>query len=63
MNAQKIYNTFTDKFGNVYSFKNYLDFSSFWFNQSRKSLIAAFPDNFIKLQNAAANSKEARTKI
>jgi hypothetical protein len=59
MNA---YNNFTDKFNNEYKFENYMDFATFWFNMSRKAAMAYFPNNFKVLQNAAANSKEARTK-
>jgi len=58
----KIYNNFTDVYGNVYSFSTYAEFSMFWFNLKRKTAIAYFPE-FKKLQSAAANSKEARTKI
>lgn len=58
----RIYNLFTDKFGNVYRFDNYADFAKFWFSLSRKHAISIFP-NFAQLQKAAANSKEARTKI
>jgi hypothetical protein len=57
----KIYNSFTDKFGNEYKFDNYMDFAKFWFNLTRKVAINYFPTNFTKLQHAAANSKEART--
>jgi hypothetical protein len=56
----KVYNQFTDKFGNNYSFDNYMDFSKFWFNLSRKVALNQFPTNFAELQKAAANSKEAR---
>lgn len=59
----KIYNSFTDKFGNEYKYDNYMDFASFWFNTSRRALLSIFPTNFNELQKAAANSKEARTKI
>ena len=59
----KVYNKFTDKFNNEYRFDTYLEFSKFWFNLSRKTALSLFPDNFAKLQNAAANSKEARTRI
>jgi hypothetical protein len=59
----KIYNLFSDKFGNEYKFENFIDFASFWFDMSRKSALSLFPENFKSLQNAAANSKEARTKI
>ena len=58
----KVYNNFTDKFGNEYGFTEYADFSVFWFGYSRNVLVSYFPD-FTKLQNAAANSKEAKTKI
>jgi hypothetical protein len=43
-----------DKFGNKYSFDNYMDFSKFWFNISSRVALNQFP---------AANSKESRTKI
>lgn len=59
----KIYNQFTDKFNNEYKFDNYFDFANFWFNLSRKTAMNYFPTNFKKLQNAAANSKEAKTKV
>ena len=59
----KVYNQFTDKFNNEYTFDNYIDFAKFWFNLSRKVAMSYFPANFKVLQNAAANSKEARTKI
>lgn len=62
MTKQKIYNNFTDRFGNRYGFDNYMEFSKYWFNLSRKYAMDAFPENFTKLQSAAANSKEARTK-
>lgn len=58
----KAYNHFTDKHGNEYKFDNYGEFAKFWFNLHRKYAVATFP-NFTKLQNAAANSKEARTKV
>ena len=58
----KIYNNFTDKFGNVYQYDNYADFAKFWFNLSRKYAISIF-DNFKDLQKCATSSKEARTKI
>lgn len=63
MATSKIYNSFSDKYNNVYSFETYLEFASFWFNLSRKAAMAFFPENFKALQNAAANSKEARTKV
>ena len=63
MATSKIYNSFKDKFNNEYKFDNYIDFAKFWFNLSRKTAMSYFPVNFTKLQNAAANSKEARTKV
>lgn len=63
MAKTKIYNSFNDKFGNNYSFANYMNFAVFWFNLSRKIAQSYFPENFKALQNAAANSREARTKI
>jgi succinate-acetate transporter protein len=63
MKTTKVYNSFTDKFGNKYGFDNYMSFASFWFGLSRKIAMDHFPLNFTGLQNAAANSKEARTKI
>ena len=59
--TMKIYNKFADKYGNEYAFSDYLEFAKFWFNTSRKEKKIYFPDNFAKLQNAAANSKEARS--
>ena len=56
----KAYNQFSDKFGNEYQFDNYMDFAKFWFNLSRKVALSMFPENFQKLQRAAANSKEAK---
>jgi hypothetical protein len=63
MTTTKVYNSFNDKFGNTYSFNNYMDFATFWFNLSRKVAQSYFPENFNALQKAAANSKEARTKM
>lgn len=57
----KIYENFTDKFGNVYKFSNYLDFARFWFRSSRRANLIYFPHNFKKLQAAATTSKEAKT--
>ncbi len=57
----KIYNSFTDKFNNVYNFNSYIDFASFWFNNSRKSLINIFP-NFNELNKCACNSNERKVK-
>ena len=59
----KVYNNFSDRFGNVYSFNNYMDFAKFWFSLKRKTAVYFFGENFKKLQLAAANSKEAKTKI
>ena len=59
----KIYNNFTDKYGNQYGFNAFLDFAKFWFNISRKQAKIYFPDNFDKLQNCATKSKEARTPV
>jgi hypothetical protein len=59
----KAYNNFTDKFNNEYKFDNYMDFAKFWFSLHTKTAKIYFPTNFTKLQNAAANSKEARTKV
>lgn len=59
----KIYNQFIDKYGNEYKFKTYLEFAKFWFGCHRKTLVSYFPENFEKLQRAAAYSKEARTRI
>jgi len=60
--ATKIYNKFTDKFGNEYGFDNYMDFAKFWFNLPIRRQKEYFPDNREQLQRAAANSKEARAK-
>jgi hypothetical protein len=61
--TNKIYNLFTDRFNNEYKFNTYMDFACFWFNISRKAALELFPHNFKNLQKAAANSKEARTKV
>ena len=58
----KVYSKFTDKFSNEYSFSNYADFARFWFDMHTKTAKYLFPE-FAKLQKAAYNSKEARTKI
>lgn len=63
MATAKVYTSFSDKYGKVYSFNSYMDFAAFWFNLSRKAAMSFFPENFKALQNAAANSKEARTKV
>ena len=63
MKTLKIYNSFTDKFNNVYNFSTYIEFAQFWFNMSTKTAKLLFPDNFNELQKYACNSKEARTKI
>lgn len=60
---KKIYNSFADVSGNSYSFDNYMDFAKFWFAIPYQSARQRFGSNFKALQNAAANSKEARTKI
>jgi len=59
----KVYNKFSDKYGNEYEFDSYESFSKFWFGLSRNVAKIYFAGNFTKLQNAAANSKEARTKV
>ena len=63
MTTSKPYTSFNDKLGNNYSFANYMDFASFWFNLSRKNAISFFPENFKLLQAAATTSKEAKTKV
>lgn len=59
----KAYHNFTDAYGNEYKFDNYMDFAKFWFNMKRRTAVELFPKNFDVLQKAAANSKEARTRI
>lgn len=59
----RIYNSFTDKNQNEYNFETYAEFARFWFGHSYRTLKLMFPENFNKLQNYAANSKEARTKL
>jgi len=59
----RVYNQFTDKFNNEYKFDNFVDFAKFWFGLSRKLAMSYFPTNFRALQNAAANSAEARTRV
>lgn len=60
MKNAKIYNNFSNIYGQSFSFDNYADFAKFWFAMSYRYAKSAFP-MFTKLQNAAANSKEART--
>ena len=62
MENAKIYNSFQDKYGNDYGFNTYTDFAKFWFGMNYRNAKAIFP-MFAKLQNAAANSKEARAKL
>lgn len=62
MPKTKIYTQFFDVHNNEYNFNNYLSFASFWFGLPKKLQIANFPE-YKKLQNAAANSVEARTKM
>lgn len=62
MSKPKIYHSFQDIYGNQYGFNSYMEFASFWFDIPRRRAVSTFPE-FRKLQNAAANSKEARTKV
>jgi len=62
MKTTKIYNSFTDKFGNKYGFTTYADFAKFWFGMKFCTAKSIFP-KFWDLQRAAATSKEARTKL
>ena len=62
-NHGKVYNNFSDKFGNEYGFVDYASFSTFWFNLSRKNAMNFFPNNFKELQRAATVSKEALQKV
>lgn len=62
MATQKIYNSFSDKYGNKYRFESFVDFASFWFNMSRRTAAALFPE-FTALQKCAYNSREARKKL
>jgi hypothetical protein len=59
----KVYNKFSDKYGNEYTFADYQSFAKFWFGLKRNVATGYFPDNFKALQKAAANSKEARKPI
>ena len=59
----KTYTNFTDKFNNQYSFTNYVDFATFWFNLSRKVAMSYFPNNFKELNKLALNSKESKIKL
>jgi len=56
----KIYHSFEDKYGTKFSFPNYMSFAKWWFNLPYKLQIT-FPQ-YKKLQFAAANSKEAKTR-
>lgn len=52
---------FKDKYENEFIFDNYMDFAKWWFNLPYKLRIT-FPQ-YKKLQFAAANSKEAKTRV
>jgi len=58
----KVYNNFSNIYGESFSFATYAEFAAFWFGMSYRYAKSAFP-MFSKLQNAAANSKEARAKL
>ncbi len=62
MKNAKIYNSFTNIYGQSFGFDNYAAFAAFWFSMSYQYAKSAFP-MFTKLQSAAANSSEARTKL
>lgn len=53
----KAYNNFTDKFGNKYSFNNYMDFAKFWFNLKTNVAKFWFATDYKKLNNAALAGK------
>lgn len=55
---------FSDKNNNTYSFENYMEFASWWFNNSTRYLRAVLAqETFKKLNRLAVNSKEARTRM
>lgn len=58
----KIYNSFSDIFGNQYGFNSYIEFAGFWFKLPRTYAKSIFSD-FDKLNKAAVSSKDARTRI
>ncbi len=58
----KVYNKFSDIYGNEYGFETYMEFATFWFGNSYQNNKRTFP-NFVKLQNAASDSREARKKM
>jgi hypothetical protein len=63
MKTTKIYNKFSDIYGNEYGFDSYMDFATFWFNLPYQTGKKYFePKLWGKLQYAAANSKEAKTR-
>ena len=62
MGNAKIYNSFTNIYGQSFGFGNYAEFAAFWFGMSYRYAKSAFP-MFAALQNAAANSKEARAAL
>ena len=59
----KPYESFSDIYGNEYNFDNYEDFAKFWFNLKRKTAMLYFGTDFKKLNDCAAKSKKAKTKI
>ena len=55
---------FSDKNNNTYNFENYMEFASWWFNNSTRYLKAVLAqETFKKLNRLAVNSKEARTRM
>jgi hypothetical protein len=55
---------FKDKNNNSYSFANYMEFASYWFNCSHRYLKAVLDQKtFNKLNRLAVSSKEARTRM
>jgi len=62
MKNAKIYNSFSDKFGNQYGFETYAEFAIFWFGIKFQTAKDTFP-NFWDLQRAAASSRAARATL
>jgi hypothetical protein len=55
---------FKDKNNNSYSFANYMEFASYWFNCSYRYWKTVLDQKtFSKLNRLAVNSKEARTRM
>jgi hypothetical protein len=64
MTTAKKYSAFQDNRGNQYSFASYMEFATWFFGVSRRTLIASLStETFRKLEREASQSAEARRRI